>query len=73
MFKKNKNKIIYIIIGIVLIVLLSISLLIHRSNNTILKDISISINKIVMYPFTSLNKEKNKTQTETYLIQKNIN
>ena len=73
MFKKNKNKIIYIIIGVVLIVLLSISLLIKRSNNTFIKDISISINKVIMYPFTSLNKEKNKTQTETYLIQKNIN
>ena len=73
MFKKNKNKIMYIIIGIVLIVLLSISLLIKRTNNTIIKDITISINKVVMYPFTKLNKDKNKTQTESYLIQKNIN
>ena len=73
MFKKNKNKIIYIAIGIVLIILLSISLLNYRGKNTILKDISISINKVVMYPFTSLNKDKNKTQTESYLIQKNIN
>lgn len=73
MFKKNKKKIVFIIIGVVLVVLLSISLLIKRTNNTFLKDISISINKVVMYPFTSLNKEKNKTQTESYLIQKNIN
>lgn len=73
MFKKNKNKIIYIVIGIVLIILLSISLLTYRGKNTFLKDISISINKIVMYPFTSLNKDKNKNQTESYLIQKNIN
>ena len=73
MFKKNKNKITYIIIGIVLIVLLSISLLIKRTNNTIIKDITIYINKVVMYPFTKLNKDKNTTQTETYLIQKNIN
>lgn len=73
MFKKNKKKIIFIVIGIILVALLSISLLIKRSNNTFLKDISISINKVIMYPFTSLNKEKNKTQTETYLIQKNIN
>ena len=73
MFKKNKKKIIFIVIGIILVALLSISLLIKRSNNTFLKDISISINKVIMYPFSSLNKEKNKTQTETYLIQKNIN
>lgn len=73
MFKKNKKKIIFIIIGIILVVLLSISLLIKRTNNTFLKDISISINKVVMYPFTKLNKEKDKTQTESYLIQKNIN
>ena len=73
MFKKNKNKIIYIVIGIILVVLLSISLLINRSKNTFLKDISMSINKVIMYPFTILNKDKNKTQTESYLIQKNIN
>ena len=70
MFKKNKNKLIIVIIVIVLIVLLSISLLIKRSNNTILKDITISINKIVMYPFTKLNKYKDINQTESYLIQK---
>lgn len=73
MFKKNKNKITYIIIGIVLIVLLSISLLIKRTNNTIIKDITIYINKVVMYPFTKLNKDKGINQTESYLIQKNIN
>ena len=73
MFKKNKKKIIIIIISLVLVILLSISLLIERTNNTFLKDISISINKIVMYPFTSLNKNKGINQTESYLIQKNIN
>ena len=75
MFKKDKNKkkLIIIIIGIVLIILLSISLLIYRDKNTFLKDISISINKVIMYPFTSLNKDKNKNQSESYLIQKNIN
>lgn len=73
MFKRNKNKLIVIIIVTVLIVLLSISLLINKSNNTFLKDITMSINKIVMYPFTSLNKDKSITQTESYLIQKNIN
>lgn len=75
MFKKEKNKkkIIIIIIGIVLIILLSISLLIPRKGNTIFKDISISINKVIMYPFTRYTKEKNTDQTESYLIQKNIN
>ena len=73
MFKKNKKKIIFIVIGIILVVLLSISLLVYRSKNTFLKDISMSINKVIMYPFTSLNKDKNKDQTETYLIQKNVN
>jgi rod shape-determining protein MreC len=73
MFKKNKNKIIYIVIGIILVVLLSISLLVNRSNNTFLKDITMSINKVIMYPFTSLNKDKSITQTESYLIQKNVN
>ena len=75
MFKKDKNKkkLIIIIISIVLIILLSISLLIYRDKNTFLKDISISINKVIMYPFTSLNKDKSKDQTESYLIQKNIN
>ena len=73
MFKKNKKKIIYIVIGIILVILLSISLLTYRGKNTFLKDISISINKVIMYPFTSLNKEKNIDQTEKYLIQKELN
>lgn len=38
-----------------------------------LKDISILIEKIVMYPFTSLNTDKNVDQSESYLIQKNVN
>ena len=31
------------------------------------------IDKIVMYPFTALNGEKNVDQSESYLIQKNVN
>lgn len=78
MFKKDKNKkkIIIIITSIVLIILLSVSLLINRKVTfveNILKNTTTVINKIVMYPFTSLNKEKNNNQTESYLIQKNIN
>ena len=74
MYKKKKNnKIIIPIIIVVLIILLSASLLIERNNQTIFKDLSISIEKVIMYPFTSLNKEKGDTQSESYLIQKNIN
>ena len=78
MFKKDKNKkkIIIIITSIVIILLLVVSLLINRKVTfveNIFKDITTTANKVIMYPFTSLNKEKNKTQTESYTIQKNIN
>ena len=77
MYKKKKNKktsfISLIIVLLILLALLSGSLLISRDNNTFLKDGVILIEKIFMYPFTSLNKEKNKTQTESYTIQKNVN
>ena len=39
----------------------------------ILKTIVTAIDKVVMYPFTALNGEKNVDQTESYLIQKNVN
>lgn len=75
--KKNKiTKTTIILITIIIIVLSSLSVLLPKSNfinNSILKDISITINKIVMYPFTTLNKDKNINQDESYLIQKNIN
>lgn len=77
MYKKKKNKktsfISLIIVLLILLALLSGSLLISRDNNTFLKDGVILIEKIFMYPFTSLNKEKEQTQTESYTIQKNIN
>lgn len=75
--KKNKiTKTTIILITIIIIVLLSLSVLLPKNNfinNSILKDISITINKIVMFPFTTLNKDKNINQDESYLIQKNIN
>jgi len=78
MFKndKKKKKIIIIIISIVIVILLSISLLVNRKNNFIedfFKDISFYINKTIMYPFTRYNKEKGINQTESYVIQKNVN
>jgi len=78
MYKKDKNKkkIIIISISIVMVILLCISLLVNRKNNVIedfFKDISFYINKTIMYPFTRYNKEKGLNQTESYLIQKNVN
>lgn len=76
MYKKGnkKNKITIIVIGLILIILLSISLLLPKSgNNYFLKDITMIINKTAMLPFTSINSEKGVTQTESYTIQKNVN
>lgn len=69
---KKKNAIRIIIISVVLLILLSVSLLVQH-DNTFIKDGVILIEKTLMYPFTSLNKEKEQTQTESYTIQKNIN
>lgn len=69
---KKKNTIRIIIISVVLLILLSVSLLVQH-DNTFIKDGAILIEKTLMYPFTSLNKEKEQTQTESYTIQKNIN
>lgn len=73
--KKDKNKsIVYLsILVAVLTILLTVSLLLPRSKSGILKDISVTIQKIVLFPFTSLAKEKDVTQTESYIIQKNVN
>ena len=71
--KKNQKFIIISIAAVVLVILLSISLLTTRSQNTILKSIGIGIQKVVMYPFTTLNKDKGETASESYLIQKNVN
>ena len=71
--KKNQKFIIISIVAVVLVILLSISLLTTRSQNTILKSIGIDIQKVVMYPFTTLNKDKDETASESYLIQKNVN
>ena len=78
MFKKDKNrkKIIIISISIGIVILLCISLLVNRNTNfleDLFKSGSTFINKTIMYPFTRYNKEKGIYQTESYLIQKNIN
>ena len=72
--KKKKIIIIGIIIGIV--VLLITSIIIDRKTSKLesfLKSIPIVTQKIVMYPFTALNKDKNKDHSKSYLIQKNVN
>lgn len=78
MYKKNKKRKKIIIIGIILLltILLIVSLMLDRKFSkieTLLKDGCIAIEKIVIYPFTALNRDKNINQTESYLIQKNIN
>ena len=77
MHRKRKNKkssiISLIILLVILLALLSGSLLIFRDSNTILKDGVIIIEKVFMYPFPAINKEKDKDQTESYTIQKNVN
>ena len=74
--KKEKKKLIIIGTSIILVFLLLISFAWNRKTGkieTILKDISTSIEKIIIYPFTALSKDNNKTQSESYIIQKNVN
>ena len=37
------------------------------------KDIAMTFNKVIMYPFTSISKTKETNQNESYIIQKNVN
>ena len=74
--KKKKKKLIIVGIIIIIMFLLFISFAWNRKTGkieTILKDISSTIEKIVIYPFTALSKDKNITQSESYIIQKNVN
>ena len=79
MYKKKSKKKDLIIFGsifIVLFILITISLLVQKNgddSNNILKNTSMFIEKIVMYPFTALNQEKGIDQSESYIIQKNAN
>ncbi len=75
--RKRLNVKIVVTVSIVVVFLaLAISVHMSRSNffgEGIVKDIVMTIDKIVMYPFTALNGEKDVDQTESYLIQKNVN
>ena len=55
---------------------MTISLLVQgngNDKNNVLKNVSMFVDKVVMYPFTALNKDKKVKQNESYLIQKNVN
>lgn len=75
--KDKKKKIITISISSCLIlVALLLSISINRNYTiveSILKDISVTIQKITMYPFTALTKEKDEDLSTSYIIQKNVN
>lgn len=74
--KKTKNIGIAIFVFIVAIILCIISLSTTRKVTfleDILKTTSITFQKLSMYPFTALNKKKGIDQSESYLIQKNVN
>lgn len=79
MYKKKKKKhrlIIILTSSIVIFILLFISFTLNR-NYTILesigKDITMFFNKVIMYPFTTLNSSKNEDLSKSYVIQKNVN
>ena len=74
--KRKKKNLMIGIISIIVLIITVISLVIDRKVGhieTYLKDGATMIQKIVLYPFTALNKEKNSTQSESYIIQKNVN
>lgn len=75
--RKKKITKMTVFVGIVIVlILISLSVLLPKSNfinKSLLKDSTIILNKIVMYPFTTLTKEKNTNHNESYLIQKNVN
>ena len=76
--KKKEKKKAFIIVSLIIVVLLLIVMSFNFNRKItpverVLKDISMGIEKVIMYPFTSLNKEKGKTQSESYLIQKSVN
>lgn len=78
MYKKKKINNKFIVIGsiFIVIILLSFSLTLNRNYTLLeggLKDLSVFINKVFMFPFTGLNKDKDKDLSDSYIIQKNVN
>lgn len=75
-YKKQNMKI--IVVGVIILVFLGLIISVNMNRSSFLgenlfKDIIMSINKVVMFPFTSLNELKDIDQSESYLIQKNVN
>ena len=76
--KRRKKRNIAMIIGIIIltIILLIFSLKATRKITIVedfLKTTCITFQKAIMYPFTALNEKKGIDQSESYLIQKNVN
>lgn len=74
--KINKDKIIIPSILIVFVLLIIISIDIDNrkdSNQGIIKDFVIFIEKVVQYPFNAFNKDKDKDQSNSKIIKENIN
>lgn len=75
--RREKTKKI-ILIGVGLFLLFFVLFYALTSNKmgrvqAVLKDATVCVQKLVMFPFTFLNDDKNKTMTESYTIQKNVN
>ena len=75
--KKTKKRNL-IILGVIIVAIIALvsSIQLNRANffgEGLVKSVIMTIDKIVMYPFTALNGEKNVDQSESYLIQKNVN
>ena len=81
MYKNKRRKCLNVKIVVtvsIVVVFLALAISVHMSRSKlfgegIVNDIVMPIDKIVMYPFTALNGEKDVDQTESYLIQKNVN
>ncbi len=74
--KKQRKKIIIFISCILVFLLLFASVSLNRNYGFIesgLKSVSMFFNKVVMYPFTVLNPDKNQDLSQSYVIQKNVN
>ena len=71
--KEVSKKSIFVGVGIIIvIILLIISFTFRNVDGFIFKDTAMFIERIIMYPFTTLKQEKTPA-TESYLIQKNVN
>ena len=75
--KEKKKRIVIVFISLIVVFLLlftSVSLTRKYSFiESILKDVAMTFNKIIMYPFTALNNEKGEDLSKSYVIQKNVN